>query len=68
MCVCVCVHVCVRARVRARVDVRETDKSRWVYVYVRVGVCEAVILCVSWASVGGQDGNIDSICALHIAY
>ena len=63
-----CVCVCARARERARVDVRETHKSRWVYVYVRVDVCEAVILCVSWASVGGQDGNIDSICALYIAY
>ena len=31
---------------RARVVVRETDISRWVYVYVRVGVWEAVILCI----------------------
>ena len=37
VCVCVCGGVCVGACVR--VGVRETDISRWVYVYVRVGVC-----------------------------
>ena len=54
MCVCVCVCVCVCAHV----GVRETDISRWVYVHVRV----------SSGSVGGQDGNIDYICAVYIAY
>ena len=44
MCVRVCVCLCVGACVR--VVVRETDISRWVYVYVRVGVWEAVILCI----------------------
>ena len=44
VCVCVCVCLCVGACVR--VVVRETDISRWVYVYVRVGVWEAVILCI----------------------
>ena len=48
VCVCVCVRACARAcaRTRARVCVRETDISRWVYVYVRVCVWEAVILCI----------------------
>ena len=41
VCVCMCVGGC-----GARVVVRETDISRWVYVYVRVAVWEAVILCI----------------------
>ena len=44
--VCVCVRARACARTRARVCVRETDISRWVYVYVRVCVWEAVILCI----------------------
>ena len=40
-CACVCVCVCVRAHE----GVRETDICRWVYVYVRVGVWETVVLC-----------------------
>jgi len=69
VCVHVCVHMCVcaRALVHARVVVTETEISRWVYVYVRVGMWEAVTLCI----VGlcrRQDGNIDSICTMYIAY